>query len=96
MPRADKKKRQIMTLFDALGRRWSLRILWELRGETLTFRALRAAAGDMSPSVLNTRLAELRDLGIVEATADGYALTGPGRELGKILLSLNNWAAKHI
>ena len=47
-----------MALLDLLGRRWALRILWELRDETLTFRELRGACDTMSPTVLNQRLAE--------------------------------------
>ena len=84
-----------MALLDALGRRWTLRILWELREAPLSFRALRAAADDLSPSVLNARLAELREMGVVEAGDDGYALTPAGRELGRILLKLSTWADKH-
>ena len=31
--------RPLMALLDLLGRRWLLRVVWELREETLTFRA---------------------------------------------------------
>jgi len=48
--------RPIMVVLDLLGRRGALRILWELRGEPLTFRALQAACGS-NPGLLNTRLA---------------------------------------
>ncbi len=95
-PRPTKKRRPIMVLLEAIGKRWALRILWELRDEALTFRALRAAADDLSPSVLNDRLAELRELGIVEAGDEGYALTDAGRELRDVLLALNDWAAEHL
>ena len=49
-----------MALLDLLGRRWSLRVLWELRDGPLTSRALRAACDEASPSVLQARLADLR------------------------------------
>jgi DNA-binding HxlR family transcriptional regulator len=81
-----------MVLLDVLGRRWALRVLWELRGEPASFRALRDRCDEMSPTVLNARLAELRALGLVEGTADGYALTADGRALGKLLLPLDAWA----
>ena len=42
--------RPIMALLDLLGRRWSLRILWELREAPLTSRALRAACDEASPT----------------------------------------------
>lgn len=87
--------RPIMVLLDLLGRRWALRILWELRDGPLSFRALQQAAGGLSPSVLNARLGELRHLGVVDAGDDGYALTRAGRDLGETLLALNAWAKKH-
>jgi DNA-binding HxlR family transcriptional regulator len=70
--------RPIMQLLDLLGRRWTLRILWELRdGQPVTFRELRSRCDDVSPSVLNQRLKELRDGRLVEADG-GYKLTPLG------------------
>ncbi len=85
--------RPIMALLDLLGRRAALRILWELRAETLTFRALLEAAAT-NPGVLNTRLGELRDAGVVETVAGGYALTGDGRRLLASLTPLDAWAKR--
>lgn len=84
----------IMEILDALGRRWALRILWELRGEPLTFRALQEASGGLSPSVLNDRLRELSEMGIVEKAGDGYTLSNDGRQLGELLLPLDAWARR--
>ena len=92
--RGSRTGRPIMVLLDALGRRWALRVLWELRAATLTFRALREACDGPSPSVLNQRLAELRALGLVAAGDDGYALTADGRELGAMLVPLDRWATR--
>lgn len=87
--------RPVMVLLDLLGRRWVLRILWELRDEPLTFRALQAACGGLSPSVLNARLTELRESLIVEQRPDeGYALTRQGRELLSHLAPLTAWSEK--
>jgi DNA-binding HxlR family transcriptional regulator len=83
--------RPIMALLDLLGRRMTLRILWELRAEALTFRALEAAA-ETNPSVLNTRLRELREAHLVEHGPEGYALTRHGRALLERFLPLNTWA----
>lgn len=82
-----------MALLDLLGRRMALRVLWELRDERLTFRALQGAAAT-NPSVLNTRLAELRDAGLVDHDEAGYGLTPMGRELLQSLLPLNAWATR--
>lgn len=87
--------RPVMALLDLLGRRWVLRILWELRDEPLNFRDLQAACGGISPSVLNTRLAEMRDAVLVELKPDeGYALTKWGRELLSHLTPLTVWSEK--
>ena len=82
-----------MALLDLLGRRWTLRILWELRGEALAFRALQARCDAMSPSVLNRRLAELRSARIVELDA-GYRLSREGVALLQALAPLHDWAAR--
>jgi len=81
-----------MALLDLLGRRWTLRVLWELRSETLGFRELQARCDGMSPSVLNQRLTELREAGIVEPANRGYALTPRGDELLKAFKPLERWA----
>lgn len=83
-----------MALLDLLGRRWALRIIWELRRDTLGFRALRARCDAMSPSVLNQRLAELREAGVVELAAGGYRLTREGRGLLSALAPLDAWAKR--
>ena len=85
--------RPVMALLDLLGRRGSLRLLWELRdGKAQSFRALRESADGMSPSVLNDRLKELREAGVVELQEAGYALTAAGLELVRHLKPLNRWA----
>ena len=92
--RGSRTGRPVMAALDLLGRRWALRILWELRSGPLSFRALREAAGDVSPAVLNTRLAELREAGLVESTPEGYATTATGRELCRALEPLQDWARR--
>ncbi|MEM7000394.1 MAG: helix-turn-helix domain-containing protein [Pseudomonadota bacterium] len=86
--------RPIMRLLDAMGKRWSLRILWELRDKPLTFRELQTRCDDISPTSLNTRLKELREMELVELTDQGYAHTAWGTELGTHLVALDAWAAK--
>lgn len=92
--RGSRSGRPIMAAFDLLGRRWALRILWELRETPASFRELRARCDDVSPSVLNTRLAELRDTGIVDATDAGYELTRLGTSLIGALEPLHTWAGR--
>jgi len=80
-----------MVALDLLGRRGSLRVLWELRGQPMTFRVLQDAA-QTNPGVLNTRLKELRAAGLVEHAGDGYRLTEAGRELLRAMQPLSEWA----
>ena len=85
--------RPIMVLLDLLGQRWTLRVLWELREGALTFRALQTACDGVSPTVLSSRLAELRDADLVEhEDGVGYRLTRLGASLGAQLLELSHWA----
>ena len=88
--------RPIMALLDLLGRRWSLRIIWELREDrSLTSRALRTACDEASPTILQTRLTQLREAGLVElVVGDGYRLTGLGNELFEHFLPLHRFAER--
>jgi DNA-binding HxlR family transcriptional regulator len=93
--RGSKSGRPIMALLDLLGRRWSLRILWQLREGPLTSRGLRDACDGASPTVLQTRLSELRQAGFVELIpATGYGLTAIGRELLETFLPLHRFAER--
>jgi DNA-binding HxlR family transcriptional regulator len=84
-----------MALLDLLGRRWSLRILWELRDEPLTSRALRTACDEASPTVLQARLTELREAGFVElGEGTGYGLTALGQELCETFMPLHRFAER--
>jgi DNA-binding HxlR family transcriptional regulator len=91
--RGSRSGRPVMALLDLLGRRGTLRLLWELRdGRGQSFRALRENADGISPSVLNDRLKELRETNLVELAEGGYALTEAGLELVRRLKPLNSWA----
>ena len=92
--RGSRTGRPIMALLDLLGRRWALRILWEVRVGPLGFRALQGRCDAMSPSVLMQRLRELREAGIVELGAEGYAATAEGRRLLYALAPLQDWAER--
>jgi DNA-binding HxlR family transcriptional regulator len=95
--RIPKHKHPINDLLELLGRRWALRILWELRDEALPFRRLREACDDVSTSVLTQRLGELREAGIVIVDDGGaYALSPRGRELTGHVLAMDAWARCYL
>src|SRR5689334_22838549 len=85
--------RPLMAALDLLGRRWALRILWELRHGPLGARTLRARCDGMSPSVLYTRLGELVSAGLIrQDEAGAYGLTDHGRSLERALRPLDAWS----
>jgi DNA-binding HxlR family transcriptional regulator len=93
--RGSESGRAITALLDLLGRRWTLRIIWELRERSLTSRALRSACDEASPTVLQARLSELRQAGLVELLpASGYRLTRIGKELLETFLPLHRFAER--
>lgn len=76
-------------------KRWTMRILWELRSGPATFRELQAACSEISSSVLNVRLSELRESQLLEhTTGEGYGLTVWGKELLIAMQPLAVWARR--
>lgn len=93
--------RPVMAALDLLGRRWTLRVIWELHrgGAPIGFRDLQRRCDGMSSSVLSTRLGELREAGIAAATAQSaWHLTPLGDDLvtamGPLLDWSHAWAAR--
>ncbi len=94
--RGSRSGRPVMALLDLLGRRWALRILWELReAAPLSFNALQRACGRLSPSVLSQRLTELSDSGLIEQDPKGrYRPTPLAADLEVPLLALDGFAKR--
>jgi DNA-binding HxlR family transcriptional regulator len=86
--------RPIMALLDLAGRRWTLRVLWELSeaGNPLTFRELKTRCADMSSSVLARRVAELRDVQLITRASGGYRLSDLGQDLVARMTPLVEWS----
>lgn len=80
----------IMAMFDLLGRRWAMGVLWTLSEQgPSTFRALQSACETISPGVLNARLKELQMAGFVTLGADGYRVTELGEAVYRALIPLS-------
>lgn len=78
-----------MALFDLLGRRWAMGVLWTLcEAETCAFGSLQQRCESISPAVLNRRLRELQAAKFVTKLPDGYAPTQLGRKLYEQLVPL--------
>ena len=88
--RGSKSGSPIMALFDLLGRRWSMGVLWTINVEgPSTFRVLQEKCESISPSVLNARLAELKEAGLVISGERGYEATSLGIDVYQALLPLS-------
>lgn len=84
----------IMAVFDLLGQKWNMRVLWELRNESLSFRGIQNKCDGMSPSVLNSRIKKLVTAKLIISTSSGYQLTDLGSSLMMTLDPLRSWASE--
>jgi DNA-binding HxlR family transcriptional regulator len=84
----------IMAAFDLLGRRWAMGIIWNLSKGPATFRGLQGACESISPSILNSRLKDLKEAGLVERSLEGYVLTSMGEALFALLKPLGDWSIR--
>jgi DNA-binding HxlR family transcriptional regulator len=91
---SEHQKQAINAAMELLHKRWMMRVIWEMRGGPLTFRALQSACGDLSPTVLNQRLGELREVRLVTSDEMGYQLTPIGRDLLEAFAPLSKWAVR--
>ncbi|MGV9304214.1 winged helix-turn-helix transcriptional regulator [Nonomuraea sp. NPDC003727] len=83
-----------MAVLDLLGRRWTMRILWELNQAPAGFRELQRRCERMSSSVPSTRLDELAGSRLVTSHDGGYRLTRLGEDLVEALGPLNAWSLR--
>ncbi|MFC8799317.1 winged helix-turn-helix transcriptional regulator [Promicromonospora sp. NPDC057138] len=87
--------RSMMAALDLFGRRWTLRIIWELRNEPLGFRLLQRRCDGMSSSVLRQRLTELQEARLAEVLRDGkYTLTSLGQDAREALRPVIEWSRR--
>ncbi len=88
----NKSRRPIMVFIDLVGKKWLLRILWELNDGPCTFRELQSRCGQISPTMINKRVKELTKANLIEKVKPkGYRLTGLGAELMELFDPFDNW-----
>ena len=93
----------LVRAFELLGRRWSGVILGTLSDRPASFRELARAVPGISDSMLSTRLAALRNAGLVSRAVDegpplsvAYQLTDAGRALLPALEQISRWADEYL
>lgn len=90
--RGSKRGKPVMALFDLLGRAWAMGVIWQLKTGPYTFRELRERCENVSPSLLNRRLKELRHVRLVAHGPEGYRLTELGETLFEVLEPFEGWS----
>ena len=87
----------IMALFDLLGRRWAMGVLWQLcSGGPCTFRELQDRCESISPAVLNSRIKDLRQAKLLERGEGGYQPTDLGKQIISSLHPLKDLAEQWV
>lgn len=86
---------------DLVGERWALLVVRELLLGPKRFTDLRAGLPGASPNVLSQRLRELEGAGILRrrklpppAASRVYELTGWGKDLEPVIISLGRWGVR--
>jgi len=88
-------KQAVNATLELFQRKWLLRVVWELHLGPKTFRALQEACDDLSPTVVNARLGDLREAALVEQReGEGYALTALGEEMVEAFTPLMKWGVR--
>jgi DNA-binding HxlR family transcriptional regulator len=82
----------LMAVFDLLGRSWATGVIWQLQGGPYTFRELQQRCYSISPSILNSRIKDLKEADILVRTLEGYQLTPRGEDLIKLLSPFGKWS----
>lgn len=90
--RGSKSGAPVMALFDLLGRRWAMGIVWQLSDGCLSFSELQKRCTTISPTILSKRIKDLIEAGLIERTLEGYILTNIGMDLFKILEPFGEWS----
>ena len=90
----------ISKAMEVLGERWSLLIVRELLLGSEQFSELQKGLPNISPTMLNRRMNELVDCGIVTKSKESgqrghrYTLSPAGQELEPVLVSLGSWGMR--
>lgn len=85
-----------------IGGKWKGSILWHLKDGPVRFNELSRLLGTASRKMINTRLKEMEEMGLVKRTvlserpiAVNYEITEFGRSSLEILERLKDWAEEN-
>ncbi|MFS0820883.1 winged helix-turn-helix transcriptional regulator [Bacillus sp. 1P02SD] len=90
---------KVEELYHMIGKKWMGLIVHTLMEEPKRFSEIHASIPDLSKRMLNERIKELEDCGLVlrnvitdRPVRTEYSLTKKGHELGKALKTVEDWA----
>jgi DNA-binding HxlR family transcriptional regulator len=93
----------LTSVFSVLGKRWTGLVIGVLLERPARFAEIARAIPGITESMLSTRLAELKDAGLVTREvlegppiASLYRLTPSGEALRPALMALGEWAHAHL
>lgn len=93
----------LTSVFGVLGKRWTGLVIGVLLERPARFAEIARAIPGITESMLSTRLAELKDAGLVTREvlegppiASLYRLTPSGEALRPALMALGAWAHAHL
>ncbi|MGY5341185.1 winged helix-turn-helix transcriptional regulator [Paenibacillus glucanolyticus] len=89
--------------YHLIGKKWIALIIHALLDKPKRFSEIHACIPDLSKRVLNERIKELEDYGIIHRNViptrpirTEYSLTVKGTELGEALATVEAWAEKWL
>ncbi|RFB12127.1 transcriptional regulator [Bacillus sp. HNG] len=90
---------KVEELYHMIGKKWMGLIIHTLMEEPKRFSEIHSSIPDLSKRMLNERIKELEDCGLVlrnvitdRPVRTEYSLTKKGHELGKALKTVEDWA----
>ncbi|MGG3466238.1 helix-turn-helix domain-containing protein [Neobacillus pocheonensis] len=99
----DKVCSKVEGSYNIIGKKWMGLIIHTLMEEPKRFSEIHAYIPDLSKRMLNERIKELEDCGIVlrnvitdRPIRTEYSLTKKGTELGRALKTVEDWADKWL
>lgn len=94
---------KVETAHQLIGKKWVNLIIHTLMEEPKRFSEINSYIPDLSKRVLNERMKELEEYGVVirnvitdRPIRTEYSLTRKGSDLGKALLAVEDWANKWL
>ncbi|MDO7905686.1 helix-turn-helix domain-containing protein [Paenibacillus sp. JX-17] len=95
--------RKVEQSYQMISKKWALPIIHSLMDEPKRFSEINAYIPDLSKRMLNERIKELEELGIIirnviaeRPVRTEYSLTRKGKELGNALNNVVEWAEKWL